>query len=276
LQPAGKGDFADSKTSSRSTHRDHKEQQSRLRRQNLIRDCKLLELIVHFNSIVYSLICVDERNLSADRLSRLSQAERKQQLGKYSLPPLVKACCISGYELVRLAVKGNTTSAVRLLSISGVFLSLINHETHQLFPPIETILVASKSPKVISSHDLQHLMKQMRELYLVRDDAAQHILSLLTVMCSPIDQPNKPLQDIALQLVFPADSSETGGVLFSSSFLDEEWQLMMRSPVELREAFVSREECLVALEGEFCCLLEVFSRYNSNEDALLDKIHLIS
>ncbi len=184
------------------------------------------------------------------------------------------------YDLVRMSVKGNTRSAVRLLSISGLFLSLINHEVHKLSPPIETILIASQSSKAISPHDVHHLIKQMCDLSAAGDDAAQHILSLLTVLCSPGERHNKSFQDMALRIIFPpaggastAPGSSCSSVLFSSCFSAacDQWQLLLRPALKLAEAEVAPHEYRAALEEEFACLLQVFSQYNSDGDNYLDK-----
>ena len=148
------------------------ERQLLRRRQDLVRDSKLLELLSHFNNIVYFLVCTDNSSLAREKLNLLSASERAALEKKYRVPQLIKECCISTYDFVRLAVQGNSKSAARLLSISGLFLSLINHEVSKLSPPIETILVASPFPKLLSPHDVQHLIKQMCELYALEDDAA--------------------------------------------------------------------------------------------------------
>jgi hypothetical protein len=105
-----------------------KDRQIRLRRQNLLRDMKLLELLMHFNCIIYNLIYAETSRLNPDRLMHSSDEYISDLECRYRVPPLLKDCCRASYDLICLAVQENKTNASRLISISGVLLTLINHE----------------------------------------------------------------------------------------------------------------------------------------------------
>lgn len=177
-------------------------------------------------------------------------------------------------------------------------------------PPIEAILVSAQRNKnvdddsllpenstqftfseesinplnSISPYDVQHLIRQMYELFAKGDRAALHMLSLLSVLCSPGETPNKAFQDTALPIIFPYSSSvsgttlETGqalSALFSTKFDeagDKKWHILIRSNLLLRDNKVPDLDLKLGLEKELDCLLDVFSRYNKNDDDILNDV----
>ena len=118
----------------------------------------------------------------------------------FHVPDIIKESCVIVYDLVRISMKENSTNAMHLLQIQGIFMSMIKHEVAQLSPPIETILVSAENTgtaNVLSPHEVQHLIKQMFDLHSLKGEAAQHILSLLAVLACPVEGFFKVIQLIA-------------------------------------------------------------------------------
>jgi hypothetical protein len=96
----------------------------RKRRQDLLRETKLLELLMHFNCIIYMLVSAETLRIKrASAEVEISERERQS-----NIPQILPDCCRASYDLISLAVRENKTNASLLISISGVLLSLINHE----------------------------------------------------------------------------------------------------------------------------------------------------
>lgn len=96
----------------------------RRRRQDLLRETKLLELLMHFNCIIYTLVSAETLRLK----HAFTEAEMSERERQHNIPQILPDCCRASYDLISLAVRENKTNASLLISISGVLLSLINHE----------------------------------------------------------------------------------------------------------------------------------------------------
>ena len=264
---------------------DHHAETRMKRRQGLIKDTTLIEMMLHYNGIVYALVQTEKEKLNVERLQGVLDAEKSLMEKKYRVPKIIRKSCITVYNLVKHAVRGNAANADHILSISGMFMTMINHEVSKLSPPIETILLSAQSLQaahVISTYDIQHLLKQMFEQL----DTAQNILSLLSVLCSASGRnkiANRRFQDIALQVVFHAaevcgelSGEECRSLLFSSRFnsTSQAWEIMLRPSLKLHEAEVAREDLIIALEQEFNSLLNVFFTYNVDDNDILDEDEL--
>jgi hypothetical protein len=124
----------------------------------------------------------------------------------------------------------------------------------------------------------------MYDLFTVGDQASLHILSLLSTLCSPGEITNKAFQDTALPIIFPDPDNLSGmgieishgqvlSALFSTRHVINtslDWQVMIRSDLQLKDIAVPISEKRIALEDEINCLLDVFSKYNANQDTILD------
>ena len=213
----------------------------RVNRQNLISDSRLLDVLVEFTQVVYLLVSQQTMHLSqatreaatADSSlnpsdgAAIGDCESRAELeAVHKVPPLVTGCCVLIHDLIHACVCNNRRNAVRILSVRGSLLNLMDQEILGWRPAIRSLLVALKTTKlgtvvrtidtfdtsnILSEQDIQNLITKTYFLYMKNDEAAVHILDLVTTLCSPGELPNRIFQDLITNVLFNVVKSDKQG-----------------------------------------------------------------
>jgi hypothetical protein len=140
-----------------------------------------------------------------------------------NLPEVVSECCKHIHILIQAAVYRNKQLALKIISINGLFLSLVAQLIVGWKPPIDNILLLSCSDdrkyqrkdqhvfevkdiliKAISPEDIKEILEQMHFLHCQDDSTAQNIMDLLILLCTSGNARNH-FQNTMINTIFKAD-----------------------------------------------------------------------
>merc|ERR1711871_749418 len=99
---------------------DHKQRRIIERRQNLLRECKLLEMLMHYNSIVYTLLQAQDKERKGRDYDDNDDSDDNEKL--FRVPDIIRESCAIVYDLVRISITDNSVNAMHLLKIQGIFM----------------------------------------------------------------------------------------------------------------------------------------------------------
>lgn len=228
---------------------------STMKRQNLLNDSNLLVVLLHFIDVVYKSSC--------------SKKKRVGSMTTTTFPPIVGRCLRAAYILLEVAIHNNPRLALKVLSLNGVFLSMVSQLIFGWKPPIERILIHTCG-SVLDAQELEvvrcaippqdvHLIVEHMHYLNVHGffEVAEKILDLVILLGSPClatsTTASNTVRNTVLRSIFSADQlrlveesscgitqerlahlNERDGVnnfclLFQSYFRDGKWNFRFNS-----------------------------------------------
>lgn len=196
-------------------------------RQNLISDSRLLDTLLFITTVVFQSKMQYMTSLDAGAGSHTSDID-----GKLKVPALVTGSCVLIHDLIYGCVVQNRRNSVRLLAVKYTLVNLMDQAIFGWRPPIEALLVSLQSKKVgtvlrdsdtfspasvVSSDDVNNLIKKTYDLFMASKESAVNMLDLLTTLCAPGKIPDKTFQDLITRTVFAASKQHKRRVLKSFS-----------------------------------------------------------
>ena len=259
-------------------------------RQNLLNETSLLVMLLHFVDVVYKSARFDKETPSSRNIDRVG-----------SLPPIIGECCKGIFYLLKAAVLHNKKLALKVISINGLFLSLVSQLIIGWKPPIETIVTLvcdgdSKKQKeeqlilqhAISSQEIRQILEQMHFLHLHDNKSANNILDLLIMLCtagaaqhfkktiidSIFSADRRRLVENSLSCPSPERTDSLGesdgfndfSMLFHTRFSNGKWNFRFKSPFSFDSEEKDDNSAQLKLKYEAHCLKSLFDKYNLNRE----------
>lgn len=222
-----------------------------------------------------------------------------------SLPTFLEQACNAILKLLHACVYKNEKNALKMISIQGMFLSLVSQRISGWDAPIESIMeicrdyysgstvahpgqlsVEEVLTRSIHSSDLRQILEQMSWMHMNNHESAENILKLLTLLCRS-GKAADHFQNILANLLITCDptslelSSGDGAhterrcssMLFSTSFNSGRWHVQFKPQYTMpSQEERSLNEMSQELKREADNLKKLFNVYNSDEsmDDILD------
>ena len=251
-------------------------------RQNCITHNCLLDMLLNFNSIAYTLFHVAQRSHGDPR---------------FFIPVVVNNCCKLIHDLIHISTLKNSGAALRIISPKGNLQNMISQHRIMWNPAISVILstaIASNDENVIeeveehlldlNEYDVRSFVLMMSQL---RDEGreAGHILELMNTLAQ-YGTPKiiKRFQDIIVDECFEIVKAPSFGntidknavnisVFFATRYNEQidAWEASLYdNEFKLRSGKPTREDFLAYFQMEYYALKDVFSHYDINHNNLLD------
>ena len=251
-------------------------------RQNCITHSCLLDMLLNFNSIAYTLFHVAQRSLGDPR---------------FVIPIVVNNCCKLIHDLIHVCTLKNSGAALRVLSPKGNLQNLISQHRIMWNPPISAILstaISSGDDNVIeeveehlldlNEYDIRSFVSTMSQL---RDESreAGHILELMNTLAQHgTPKMIKRFQDIIVDECFevlemPSFGNSIAGeavnvsVFFATRYnmASSAWEVSLYdNDFRLRSGKPTRDDFVSYFQVEYNALKEVFDIYDVNKNNYLD------
>lgn len=262
------------------------------KRQNIVSDSRLLDLMVLFTTLVFRLIKDQVLHIDKQEDQVIHSKRSADELkAMYHVPSMLTGTCILVHDLVHSAVFENRRNSVRILSVKGSLLGMMDQEILGWNPPIGTLLIALQSTKrgtvqhrsifdptmVLDDQNIQNLIKKTYELYMTNNESAVNLIKLLTTLCSPGHIPNPVFQSLVLKAIFstemeddveeapPTDGTETVSNLFHSLLFSTRkvngaaWQVKFKIPFKVVSYHTSQNVVKRSIVDELKSLISMIN-----------------
>lgn len=281
-------------------------------RQNILRDCGLLELIQNYVNIVFSMLKIQTKMINQNQVKMVLRGgkmsmNQEEREAIYLVPQIVSGCCILCYDVLNLSLIGNPRTAMRMLSVKGMLLSMMSHEFLGWKPPIEQLLLSEQMTHknkmfdagafsrirlhdILSPADVADIVEQMYTFHASRNNADINLLRLLVTMACPGKRPNRYIQDQILQQIFvkskvvlrsrTADEekilAEDGADIYHSLLFStrrmknsNNWEVLFSAEFRFEKDTFSQDNLKEKVQAEYNCLRVLFDSCCSNEVGVL-------
>ena len=250
-------------------------------RQNLLTDSNILDYLMNFANIAYTLLKAKEASHD-----------------KVRLPVVITNICLLIHDLFHICVLKNCQASTRLILCKGSLQNLVAQFGVLWNPPLAAILnsaiedgiaanidIVEKSLNELSEYDVRMLVRQMDDLH-KNNKPAEHILDLMDTLARyGTSRMIKKYQDYIVAESFESPKLPTYGnhvdeedtknvsVYFSTRFSKqhERWEVsLLDSSFELRSGKPTREDFFSFFNAEYESLQRIFAYYDSNGNGVLD------
>jgi hypothetical protein len=253
-----------------------------VKRQNIVSDSRILDLLVFFTTLVFRLLKDQVLHVDKRADDGTSVKHSRQELAAmYHVPALLTGTCILVHDLVHAVVSENRRNSVRILSVKGSLLDMMDQEILGWNPPIDTLLIALQSKKrgtvltksdfdptmVLDEQNIHNLIKKTYELYMTNNESAVNLIKLLTTLCSPGHIPNPVFQSKILKAIFSTAMDESHedempnstevvsnlfhSLLFSTRKLNgSAWQVKFKIPFKMLPYYADQDSIKRAILEE--------------------------
>ena len=250
-------------------------------RQNLLTDSNILDYLMNFANIAFT-------------LHKAKEASHE----KAKLPVVITNICSLIHDLLHVCVLKNSQASTRLILCKGSLQNLVAQFCVLWNPPLAAILnaaiedgiaanidIVEESLNELSEYDVRMLVRQMDELHR-NSKPAEHILDLMdTLSRYGPEKMVKKYQDYIIAESFETPKLPTHGnhvdeedtknvsVFFSTRFSKqhERWEVsLLDSSFELRSGKPTKEDFFSFFNAEYDSLQTIFAHYDSNGNGVLD------
>eukprot|EP00981_Chlorochromonas_danica_P008724 scaffold2297_cov153-Ochromonas_danica.AAC.7 len=263
-----------------------------IRRQNILFELMLMEQLAQFLNVFFIL----------HRALHLTQdSDMRNAYGQ--LPSFLENACTAILKLFHACVYKNEKNALKVISIQGMFISLVSQRISGWDAPIESIMEVCReyysndttSPpgqlsvdevliRSIHSSDIRQILEQMSWMHMNNHESAENILKLLTLLCNS-GKASDHFQNILANLLINCEPSSLElsssevvierrctSMLFITSFLHEKWHVKFKSQFSMpsqeeRSLAIIRKE-LMREADNLKMLFNVYNCDESNDDVL--------